>query len=540
MSDVFDFVIVGAGPAGCVLLNRLTADGTATVCMLEAGLSENHPFISIPAGFVKTLYGNKYTWPFMTEPGAGIKNRSIAIPQGKVVGGSGSINGLAYSRGQREDFDDWKALGNLGWGYEDVLPYFQRSERRIGLGSDAYRGRDGEMPITNPDWPSHLCEEFIKGVVQYGIPENEDYNGATHNGVGYFQRYIHKGRRVNAATSLLRPALARHNADLRTNAQATAIVFEGSKAVGVRYRQDGVEKTVLARREVLVCAGTINSPKLLQSCGVDVVQDVCGVGENLQDHFTVRIAAKVKNAKSINELSRGWRLGLEVLRWSFGQPSILGLSPSLVHVFWKSRPEYERGDIQVLFTPASYKEGKNYVLDDFPGISCGARQQRPESRGYVRIQSNNVAQNPAVQPNYLSAAKDQEVIVAALRIARQLMRTPAMAPFFDVETLPGAATRTDEEWLDFARRRGATGYHLVGSCRMGPASDAAAVVNSELKVRGVYGLRVIDASVMPTLPSANTAAATMMIAEKAADMILNRAAPVTTSSLLPNLSNIST
>ena len=543
MSDVFDFVIVGSGPAGCVLANRLTADGTATVCILEAGPSEKHPYISIPAGFVKTLYGQKYSWPFTTEPGAGINNRSISIPQGKVVGGSGSINGLVYSRGQHEDFDDWKALGNSGWGYEDVLPYFQRSERRIGADSDtgidgdsdAYRGRSGEMQITNPDWTNRLCDEFIKGVVQYGIPANADYNGAAQNGVGYFQRYINKGRRVNAATSLLRPALSRGNAELRTSAQASAIVFKEGKAVGVRYTQDGVEKTVLARREVLVCAGTINSPKLLQlsgigpgallqSCGVDVVQDVRGVGENLRDHYTVRIAAKVKNAKSINELSRGWRLGLEVLRWSLGQPSILALSPSLVHVFWKSRPEYARGDIQILFTPASYKEGKNYVLDDFPGMSCGARQQRPESRGYVRIQSSNAAQNPAVQPNYLSAAKDQEVIVAALKIARQLMRTPAMTPFFDAETLPGAATRTDEEWLDFARRRGSTGYHLVGSCRMGPASDAAAVVDSELKVRGVRGLRVIDASVMPTLPSANTVAATMMIAEKAADMILNRGA----------------
>ena len=536
MSDVFDFVIVGSGPAGCVLANRLTADGIATVCILEAGISESHPYISIPAGFVKTLYGQKYSWPFTTEPGSAVKNRSISIPQGKVVGGSGSINGLVYSRGQHEDFDDWKALGNPGWGYEDVQPYFRRSERRIGGGNEVYRGQDGEMPITNPDWTSRLCEEFIKGVVQYGIPENDDYNGATQNGVGYFQRYIYKGRRVNAATALLRPAIARGNTELRVHAQATAIVFEGSRAVGVRYTQDGMEKTVLARREVLVCAGTINSPKLLQlsgigpgallqSRGVGVVQDVRGVGENLQDHYTVRIAAKVKNAKSMNESSRGWRLGLEVSRWLLGQPSILALSPSLVHVFWKSRPEYARGDIQILFTPASYKEGRNYVLDDFPGMSCGARQQRPESRGYVRIQSSNAAQNPAVQPNYLSAAKDQEVIVAALKIARQLMRTPAMAPFFDAETLPGSATSTDEELLDFARQRGSTGYHLVGSCRMGPASDAAAVVDSELKVRGVHGLRVIDASVMPTLPSANTAAATMMIAEKAADMILNRVAP---------------
>ena len=536
MNDVFDFVIVGSGPAGCVLTQRLTADGSATVCVLEAGVSEKNLFISIPAGFVKTLYGQKYSWPFATQAGAAIQGRSIAIPQGKVVGGSGSINGLAYSRGQREDFDDWKALGNPGWGYDEVLPYFQRTERRIGKGDDAFRGRSGELPITNPDWTSRLCDAFIEGAVQYGIPENADYNGATHNGVGYFQRYIHQGRRVNAATALLRPALARGHAELRTQAQATSIVFEGRRAVGVRYLQDGLQKTVMARREVLVCAGTINSPKLLQlsgigpgallqSCGVDVVQDVPGVGENLQDHYTVRIAAQVKNARSMNELSRGWRLGLEMSRWLLGRPSILSLSPSLVHVFWKSRPELTRGDIQVLFTPASYKQGRNYVLDDFPGVSCGARQQRPESRGTVRIQSKDATLNPAVQPNYLSAEKDQQVIVAALKIARQLMRTPAMSPYFEAETLPGAGVESDADWLDFARQRGSTGYHLVGSCRMGPPTDHTAVVDSELRVRGVFGLRVVDASVMPTVPSANTAAATMMIAEKAADLLLYRTEP---------------
>lgn len=545
MSGVFDFVIVGSGPAGCVLANRLTADGVTTVCLLEAGISERHPYISVPAGFVKTLYGQKHAWPFTTEPGAAIEGRSISIPQGKVVGGSGSINGLVYSRGQREDFDDWKVLGNPGWGYEDVLPYFQRTECRIGGGDARYRGLTGELPITSPDWTSRLCEEFIKGAVQYGIPENEDYNGATQTGVGYFQRYIYMGRRVNAATILLRAAIARGNTELRVQAQASAIVFQGRRAVGVRYMQHGVERTVLARREVLVCAGTINSPKLLQlsgigpapllqSCGVEVIQDVRGVGENLQDHYTVRIAGKVKNAKSINQSSRGWRLGVEISRWLQGKPSILALSPSLVHVFWKSRPEYTRGDIQILFTPASYKEGRNYVLDDFPGMSCGARQQRPESLGYVRIQSRNPTQNPLVQPNYLSATKDQEVIVDALKMARQLMRTPAMTPYFDAETLPGSATKTDEEWLDYARQRGSTGYHLVGTCRMGPASDARAVVDSELKVRGVDGLRVVDASVMPSVPSANTAAATMMIAEKAADMILNRVADGASRNLLAN------
>lgn len=533
MKESFDYVIVGSGPAGCVLARRLAADARSTVCVLEAGLVRRSPYIRMPGGFVKTLYGSRFTWPFRSEAAQALQGRSIALPQGRVLGGSSAINGLVYSRGQREDFDGWLARGNPGWGYEDVLPYFRRSERCVGFGDPDYRGHDGELPITGPDWDNLLCRRFIEGAQAYGIPRNEDYNGAQQDGVGYFQRYIVDGRRVSAADAFLKPALATGRVELRMGAQAQQIVFEEGRAVGVRYRHGDGHKTVYARREVLVCAGTLNSPQLLQrsglgpagllrQAGVPVLVDLPGVGENLQDHFTVRIAARVKNARSINEFSKGWRLGREVARWLFRRPSILGLSPSMVHVFWKSRPELTRGDIQVLFTPASYKEGRNYVLDDFPGISCGARRQRPESVGYVRIRGADCNDPPLVQPNYLGAPADAEVTVAALRLARTLMRTPALAPYFEQEMAPGDSVQSDDEWLDFARRRGSTGYHLVGTCRMGPAGDPAAVVDPSLCVRGVDGLRVVDASVMPAVPSANTLAATLMIAEKAADLILGK------------------
>lgn len=536
MTDSFDYVVVGSGPAGSVLADRLTEDGNATVCVLEAGVADRNRYIRIPAGFVKLLYDPALLWSFEGEPSDAVAGRTIRIPQGRIVGGSSSLNGLVYSRGQADDFDDWAASGNDGWSYREVLPYFKRSERRIGPGDDRYRGRAGALPITDPDWSSALCEAFIAGAAELGIPRNADYNGARQDGAGYFQRYIHRGRRVSCADAFLHPAVRRGRVDLRIEAQADAVTFEGARATGVRYRRGGSTREVRARREVVVCAGTLNSPKLLQLSGVGpaallrehgvpLVRDLPGVGENLRDHFTVRIAARARNVVTINELSRGWRLGVEIAKWLAGKPSIIALSPSLVHVFWKTRPELARGDIQVLFTPGSYKEGKTYALDDFPGMSCGARQQRPYSAGYVRLRSRDPNADPVVQPNYLADPRDRDVIVPALRLARRLMATAAMARYFAHETVPGPGVASDDEWLDFARRRGATAYHLVGTCRMGPRSDRMAVVDPQLRVHGTEGLRVADASVMPQVPSANTLAATLMVAEKAADLIRGRAAP---------------
>ena len=533
MTDNFDYVVVGSGPAGSLLADRLTENNDATVCVLEAGPMDTNRYVRIPAGFVKMLHDPTLLWPFKSEPSAATAGREIKIPQGRIVGGSSSLNGLVYARGQVEDFNDWAAWGNDSWSYRDVLPYFMRSERRIGMGDDNFRGRNGALPITDTDWRHVLCEAFIQGAGEFGIPRNPDYNGAQQDGAGYFQRTILRGQRVSCADAFLHPAIRRGGVDLRVEAHVTGILLEGTRAVGVRYEQAGQLREVHARREVILCAGTINSPKLLQlsgigsaallqQFGIGVLKHLPGVGENLRDHFTVRIAARAKGVTTLNEKSRGWRLGVEIAKWLAGLPSILALSPSLVHVYWKSRPELTRGDIQVLFTPGSYKEGKAYVLDDFPGMSCGARQQRPESKGYVRLRSTDPREDPLIQPNYLADAIDQSVLLAALKLARRLMASQAMTPYFVGETLPGPPVETDDELLDFARRRGSTAYHLVGTCKMGPSSDSMAVVDAALKVHGMQGLRVVDASVMPQVPSANTLAATLMVAEKAADLIRGR------------------
>ena len=536
MSETFDFVIVGAGAAGSLLANRLSSGGTASVCVLEAGGPDRSVWIRVPAGFVKMLYNPALLWEYTTPPTDAVAGRSLRIPQGRVVGGSSSLNGLVYARGQSGDFDDWAEQGNTGWSHREVLPYFRRSERRIGPGDDRFRGRGGALPITDPDWPSPLCEAFIAGATELGIARNADYNGAAQEGAGYFQRTIHRGRRVSCADAFLHPAVRRGGVELRTRAEATGLIFEGRRAVGVQYLQGGERREVRARREVIVAAGALNSPRLLQlsgigdaarlqALGIPVVGHLPGVGENLRDHYTVRLVARVKNAATINERAHGWRLGIEVARWLAGRPSIIGLSPSLVHIYWKSRPELARGDVQVLFTPASYKEGRTYELDDAPGMSCGARQQRPHSAGHVRITAADPSAMPTVQPNYLHDERDQRVLVAALKLGRQLLCTSAMAPYLQAELLPGAAVQRDDEWLDYARQRGSTAYHLVGTCRMGPADDAMAVVDPQLRVRGTEGLRVVDASVMPQVPSANTLAATLMVAEKAADLILGRPTP---------------
>ncbi|MDQ2151083.1 GMC family oxidoreductase N-terminal domain-containing protein [Alcaligenaceae bacterium A4P071] len=532
MKEYVDYVIVGSGPSGSVIAKRLSerSDGSS-ICVLEAGRDDKNFFIRVPAGFVKTLYSGRVTWDYQTEPSDATHGRKIAMPQGRVVGGSSSVNGLVYSRGQREDFDDWEKMGNPGWGYRDVLPYFKRSERRIGDCDPAYRGTSGELPITNSDWTSPLCDAFINGCHEFGIPSNPDYNGENQIGAGYFQRYIYKNKRVNCSDAFLRPAMKTGRVELKTDAVVSEILFDGHRAIGVVYNKAGNTYRLYARREVIINAGAVNSPKILQLSGlgpaellarhgIPLRKGLPGVGANFRDHYTVRSIARAKSVITLNELSKGWRLGNEILKWFAGKPSILSLSPSLVHVFWNTKLSPMRGDIQILFTPASYKAGSNYVLDDSPGMSTGARQQRPESSGYVRIQSHDYHEAPTVQPNFLSHELDQRTIVEALKIARQLMSSPAMSRYLDTELLPGRNVSTDDEWLDYARSRGTSGYHMVGTCKMGPHSDPMAVVDAQLRVHGISNLRVADASIMPQVPSANTLAASLMIGEKAADMIL--------------------
>lgn len=533
--EIFDYIVIGAGSAGSVIAARLSEESSRSVCVLEAGPSDNHLFIHVPAGYIKTLFNPKYTWPFKSEPVPGINGRVIATTQGRTLGGSSSINGLIYNRGQAADFNSWAQAGNRGWGYDDVLPYFRRGERRIA-DADPYHGASGELPITDLDWPHPLLKPFIAGAQGLGIPFNRDYNGTAQEGVGTYQRNIHKGRRVSAYRAYLHPVRHRQNLSLRTNAHVTGILFDGKRAIGVRYKNDrnGPERIVHARREVIVSGGALNTPRILQisgigaasllnDLGVPVVQELKGVGENLRDHYAVRMVAQVKGLITLNELSRGPRLWLQVARWLLRQPSMLAVSPSLVHVFWKSNPALTNADIQVTFTPASYMEGIAGLLDVIPGMTCGVWQQRPESLGTVRAKTRDAFDDPVIQPNYLDHEIDKQVQIAGVRLGRQLLSTAPLSPFYEREVQPGLDVQKDDEILDYLRRKGSTVFHFMGTARMGPASDPRAVVDHELRVHGAEGLRVADASIMPSMPSANTNAASMMIGEKAADMILGKA-----------------
>ena len=536
--DTFDYVIVGAGSAGCVLANRLSEDAGVTVCVLEAGPRDWHPYIHLPAGFIKTFYDPKINWCYSQEPGPGTAGRRIFAPRGKTLGGSSSINGHIYNRGQHQDFDTWAQLGNRGWGYPDVLPYFRRLERRIGEGEDAYRGRDGGLTVTDIGWSDALCDAFIAGAVSLGIPRNPDYNGKTQEGVSYAQRTIHNGRRVSSATAFLHPATKRGNVRVITHAHATNVVFDGKRAVGVRYAKGGrggAMHEVRARREVILSGGAYNSPQLLQlsgvgdpallhSLGIEVRHALPGVGEGLQDHYAPRSVARVKNIKTINERARGINLALEAIKWATTRRGILALSPTMVYCFWHSGETTESSDLQLTFTPASYKEGVQGQLEDEPGMTVASWQQRPESRGYVHCRSSDPFEAPLIQTNYLDAELDRRVVVAGMKLARRLLASQPLAPYYEREDFPGPGVQTDDEFLAAATERGTTTFHPGCTCRMGPASAPWAVVDDRLRVHGLEGLRVVDASIMPRMISANLNASTMMIADKASDFIRGKEA----------------
>jgi choline dehydrogenase len=405
-------------------------------------------------------------------------------------------------------------------------------------GEDLFRGREGNLPITDLDWRDPLCEAFIEGAVQMGIPRNQDYNGALQAGVSYVQRIIENGRRKSAAGGYLHPAMSRKNLTVRTNTHATSIVLEGKRAVGVRYRKggrDGAPGEVRATREVILSGGAVNSPQLLQvsgigptpllqSLGIEVRHALAGVGENLRDHYAPRFVARVKNAITINERSHGLRLVGEVLKYAVARKGILALNPTLIYVFWKSDERVDNYDLQFTFTPASYKEGVQSTLDDFPGMTIASWQQRPDSSGYVRARSADPFEPPVMQPNYLVAESDRRVLLAGMKLARRLLASQPLGKYYDREEFPGANVQSDDELLSAAKQRGTTTFHLMGTCRMAPDSDPTAVVDDQLRVRGLASLRVVDASVMPTMPSANLNASVLMIAEKAADMIRGKPA----------------
>lgn len=538
MAETFDYIIVGAGSAGCILANRLTEDGKSKVCLLEAGPPDWNPYLHIPAGFIKTLTDPKVNWLYESEPSYWTAGRSIGVPRGKTLGGSSSINGHIYNRGQRMDFDGWAQRGNKGWGYADVLPYFKRCEQKIGNGDDFFRGREGNLSVTDLDYQHPLCEAFMRGAEEVGIPRNSDYNGMDQAGVSYVQRTVRSRRRVSTARAFLKPARGRPNLVVKTRAHATRLILEDKRAVGVEFTKGGrggALTEVRATREVIVSGGAINSPQFLQlsgigpgdllhELGIPVIHELRGVGENLRDHYAPRFAVKVKGIETLNERAKGIRLVGEIAKYLAGGKSIVNLSPSMVYGFWHTDPSIKSNDLQFIFTPASYKLGVHGLLDDHPGFTIAAWQHRPESLGYVRARSNDPFEAPAIQPNYLDAEEDRQVVVGAMKLARRLIHTEALKPFVDVESYPGDHVQSDEELLEAARHFGNTTFHVMGTCRMAPSSDPTSVVDDQLRVRGIEGLRVIDASVMPTMLSANLNAGTMMIAEKGADLILGKTA----------------
>lgn len=536
--EEFDYVIIGAGSAGSVLAHRLTEKGNSTVCVIEAGPPDRNPYIHIPAGYVKNVMNKALTWGFISQPVPGIGNRSVGLPQGKTLGGSSAINGMVYNRGQAADYDGWAQRGNPGWSYDDVLPAFRRSEKRVGPADAGYHGNDGPLTVTDPAFDNPLCRMFVEAAKEMNIPEVADYNGTAQEGVGGFQFTIDlSGRRsirMSTARAFLHPAQKTGRVSVRTASYASRIVFEDRRAVGVTYLvggPHGAPKTVRARREVIVSAGALNTPRLLQisgigdpghlsTLGVETVAALPGVGANLTDHYQVRAAVRLKDIRTVNERGRGLSLGWEIAKWTLGRrDSILGMGPVPMRVFLRSDPALDAPDLQLSFTPASYREGVAGLLDRYPGMTCGGYMQRPESRGWVRAISTDLAVQPEIQPNYLATERDRMAIVQVLKYARQLLGAKSFARHYVREEFPGDTIASDDEILDFARQYGGTAFHHCGTARMGPMSDATAVVDERLRVHGIAGLRVVDASIMPSIISGNTNAPTIMIAEKASEMI---------------------
>ena len=531
--EAFDYIVVGAGSAGCVLAGRLSEDPATRVLLLEAGPPDRSLWIHLPIGYGKTMWSPTYNWRFETDPDPNMNGRRIYWPRGKTLGGSSAINGLIYIRGQREDYDHWAALGNTGWGYDDVLPYFIKSEGNQ-RGTDAFHGGDGPLKVSDIAAKHELIEAFIDGARQTGVPRTEDFNGAGQEGAGYYQLTTHKGWRCSTAKAYLTPAKHRPNLRIETNALAGKLVFEGRRAVGITYRQGGELKMARCRAEVLLSAGSIQSPQLLQLSGIGpralldrfgipVVHELPGVGENLQDHLQIRLGYECTKPITTNDQLNSWfgQMGMG-MEWLLHRTGPLAVGINQGGCFMRAlkdangQPVAATPDIQfhVATLSADMAGGK---VHPYSGFTMSVCQLRPESRGHIRIRSLDAAEPPEMQPNYLATELDRATTVAGVKAARAIADSPAMRPYVKREVKPGPDASSDADLLAFCRNNGATIFHPTGTCRMG--GDPLAVVDARLRVHGIAGLRVIDCSAMPTLVSGNTNAPAVMMAEKAVDLI---------------------